>query len=150
LLLQLRDLLHHVAIEHRSIAPPGLVEGRGHNVLRHAVQPVRPLAAAGLPSRGEVFVTPPAQQQSLGAQRFTELGLGPLLAVLVPDLKEPAAVPEALLTGRVLDDSIEREVLANDDLSHVGSPWPALSATSYVDTVAPETGRRPAAHFALG
>ena len=49
-------------------------------------------------------------------------------------------MPEALLTGRVLDDSIERKVLANDDLSHVGSPWLALSATSHVDTTAPELG----------
>src|SRR5580704_4273933 len=35
---------------------------------------------------------------------------------------DPAAVPEALLAGRVLDDSVERDVLADDDLSHFGSP----------------------------
>jgi hypothetical protein len=31
-------------------------------------------------------------------------------------------VPEAFVTGGVLDDSVERDVLAHDDLSPVGSP----------------------------
>jgi hypothetical protein len=33
-------------------------------------------------------------------------------------LEEPAAEPEALVTGWVLYDSIEGDVLADDDLSH--------------------------------
>jgi hypothetical protein len=37
------------------------------------------------------------------------------------DQAGPAAGPEAFVTGRVLDDSFERDVLAHDDLSHFGS-----------------------------
>jgi hypothetical protein len=85
-------------------------------------------------TRVEVLVAPPTQQQGLGAQRLVELDLGPLLAVFVPNLVEPAAVPEALLAGGVLDDSVERDVLAHDDLSHFGSPSFALSVTTDVDT----------------
>src|SRR6516165_5562804 len=62
------------------------------------------------------------QEQGLGTQRLGELDLGPRFAVLVQKLVEPAAVPEALLAGRVLDDSIERDVLVYHDLSHLGSP----------------------------
>lgn len=36
------------------------------------------------------------------------------LADLTPD-------PEALITGRILDDSVERDVVAHDDLPHLGS-----------------------------
>jgi hypothetical protein len=36
------------------------------------------------------------------------------------DQADPAAGPKAFVTGRVTDDSIEREVLADDDLSHFG------------------------------
>ena len=62
---------------------------------------------------------------------------------LVPDLAEPAAQPETLLTGRVLDDSVERDVLTDHDLSHVAVLlWPALSATTDADTAALENGRR--------
>ena len=43
-------------------------------------------------------------------------------AVLAHELFKPPAVREALLTGRVLDDPVERDVLADDDLSHLGSP----------------------------
>src|SRR5690349_2678996 len=38
-----------------------------------------------------------------------------------PLVTSPAAGPEAFVTGRVLDDSVERDVLARDDLSHFGS-----------------------------
>src|SRR5207248_7571335 len=46
LLLQLRDLVHHVALQDGRVAPPGLGEGRGHDVLgmlfsRSAHSPVR-------------------------------------------------------------------------------------------------------------
>jgi hypothetical protein len=47
---------------------------------------------------------------------------GRLVAAPVADTADPAAVPEALDTGRILDDSVECDVLADDDLSHVGSP----------------------------
>src|SRR5258708_22309645 len=45
--LQLGDLAHDVAVEYRRVAPLGLVEGRGHDVLGQAVQPVRPLVSPG-------------------------------------------------------------------------------------------------------
>jgi hypothetical protein len=32
---------------------------------------------------------------------------------------DPAADPEAFVTGRILDDSIERDVVAHDDPSHL-------------------------------
>src|SRR5947209_1061828 len=50
--------------------------------------------------------------------------LVPLFEVLAPELDEPAAEHEALLTVRVLDHAIERDVLwaAHHDLSHLGSP----------------------------
>ena len=63
LLLQLRDLGHHVARQDRGVAPAGRVEGRGHDVLGQAVQPVRPLAGPGQPPFGEPLVAPPTQQQ---------------------------------------------------------------------------------------
>jgi hypothetical protein len=61
------------------------------------------------------------QQKRLGAQRLVEGGLVEIFAVL--DLADPAAEPEALVTGRVLDDSVERDVLAHHDRSHFGSPY---------------------------
>ncbi|HEY6426115.1 MAG TPA: hypothetical protein VIX84_02690, partial [Acidimicrobiales bacterium] len=38
------------------------------------------------------------------------------------NLPEPAAVPEALVTSRVLDDPIEGDVGRDDNFSHFGSP----------------------------
>src|SRR5437588_4853209 len=113
-----------------------MYESGGHDVLGQAVQPVRPLATPGCPPRCEPFVAPPAQQQGLGTQRLVELDLGPLFAVLVPNLAEPAAVPEALVTGRVLDDSVERDVLADHDLSHLGPPFIGLLLTAFVEAAA--------------
>jgi hypothetical protein len=133
LLLQPRDLGHHVALEHSRVAPAGMFDGRGHDVLGQAVQPVRPLAAPGQPPLGEPLVAPPTQQQGVGAQRFVELDLGPRVEVLAPELAEPAAHPEALPTVWVLDHSVERDVRADHDLSHSGSPPVALSVTD-VDT----------------
>jgi hypothetical protein len=46
-------------------------------------------------------------------------------------------VPEALVTGRVMDDAVEGDVLANDDLSHVGSSLMALPAATDAGTAAP-------------
>jgi hypothetical protein len=52
-------------------------------------------------------------------------------------------VPEALLTGRVLDDSVERDVLANHDLSHFGSPFIGLLRVAFVEaSAATKTERR--------
>src|SRR5437588_282100 len=113
-----------------------MYESGGHDVLGQAVQPVRPLATPGCPPRCEPLVAPPTQQQGLGAQRLVELDLGPRFAVLVPNLAEPAAVPEALVTGRVLADSVERDVLADHDLSHLGPPFIGLLLTAFVEAAA--------------
>src|SRR5579862_5590644 len=54
-----------------------------------------------------------------GGQRLVERELGQLRAI--SDQAGPAAAPEAFVTGQALDDSVERDVLALDDLSHFGS-----------------------------
>jgi hypothetical protein len=118
-LLQRRDLVKHVALEDCRVVPGGIGEGRGYDVLGQAVQPVRQLAAAKWPPRGEPLVAAPAQQEGPGGQRLVERELGELRAI--SDQADPAAGPEAFVTGRVLDDSVERDVLAHDDLSHFGS-----------------------------
>src|SRR5205823_10359894 len=123
LLLQLRDLLHHVARKHRRVVPVGIPQSRGHDVLGHVVQPVRQVAAPGWPPRGEELVGSPTEQLALGAQRLVEQDLGRLFATPLTDTTDPAAAPEALRAGRVLDGSVERDVLADDDLSHSGSPF---------------------------
>src|SRR5205807_3900207 len=94
---------------------------RGDDVLGQAVQPVRQLATAGWPLGGEPFIAPPTQQESRCAQRLVERELAYFWAVRDP--ADPAAVSEALVTGRILDYSVERDVLAHDDLSHFGSPF---------------------------
>ena len=129
LLLEPRDLGHHVAREDRRVVPLGIHERRGHDVLGHAVQPVRELAGPGPPPRAEVLIASPAEQPCLGAQRLVERHLGPRFQVLAPELDEPAAQPEALRAVRVLDHSVERHVLraAHHDLSHLGSPVIGLS-----------------------
>jgi hypothetical protein len=62
--------------------------------------------AAGWPACGHPLVAAPTQQQGLGAQRVVERELADPWAVL--DQADPAAATEALVTGRVLDDSVER------------------------------------------
>src|SRR5207247_4354017 len=52
----------------------------------------------------------------LGAQSLVERELGKLWTVL--DQADPGAAREAFVTRRVLDDSIERDVVAYDDLPH--------------------------------
>jgi hypothetical protein len=65
--------------------------------------------------------------QRFGAQRLVERDLGQLWEGRDPT--DPAPALEALVTGRVLDDSVERNVVADDDLPHFGSPFGlALSA----------------------
>src|SRR4029450_2684870 len=116
LLLQLRDRVHGVALEYRRVVPVGILEGRGHDVLGEAVQPVRQLATPSWPPRGEPPSAPPTQEQGLGAEGLVERELADLWAVL--DQADPAADPEAFVTGRVLDDPVECDVLADHDLSH--------------------------------
>src|SRR5262245_48171567 len=93
-----------------------MLEGRGHDVLGQAVQPVRQRAAARWPPRGEPLIAPPAEQEGPGGHRLVQREFAELRVVF--DQAGPAAGPEAFVTGRVLDDSVERDVLADDDLSH--------------------------------
>jgi hypothetical protein len=65
--------------------------------------------------RGEPLVASPAQKEGPGGQGLVERELGKLRAI------SGQAGPEAFVTGRVLDDSVEPDVLAHDDLSHFGS-----------------------------
>src|SRR5205823_6758390 len=118
--LQLRDLRHRMAPKDRRVVPVGLLEGGGHDVLGHGVQPVGHFAAAELPPLPEELVAPSTQQPCLSAQCLVERDLGPLCEILAPELAEPAAELEALRTVRVLDHSVKRDVLraAHDDRSH--------------------------------
>src|SRR5207253_11405716 len=95
----------------------------GHDELGHFDQPVRQFAAPGWPPRGEELVGSPTEQLGLGTERLVEQDLGRLFTTRLTDTTDPAAAPEALRTGRVLDDPVERDVLADDDLSHSGSPF---------------------------
>ena len=58
LLLQPRDLGHHVALEDGRVVPLGIFERRRHDVLGHAVEPVRELATPRLPAQSEELVAP--------------------------------------------------------------------------------------------
>jgi len=58
----------------------------------------------------------------MGAERLLEYHLGRLLTTLAASKTNPSAEPETLHAGRVLNDSVERHVLADYDLSHFGSP----------------------------
>src|SRR5215467_3533543 len=133
LLLQLRHLVHHVALQDHRVVPGEIFEGRGHDILGQAVQPIRQLATPGWPPSGEPLVGPPAQQHGLAAQRLVERELVELYAVRDP--ADPTADPEALVTGRVLDDSVERDVVADDDLSHFGLLSLALWATTAAGSI---------------
>src|SRR6202011_4283314 len=102
-----------------------------------------PGASPGWPPRRQVLVASTTQQHRLGPERLVEPDLGPRFAVFVLNPVEPAAVPEALLTGRVLDDSVERDVLADHDLSHLGSPFIGLLLAAFVEaSAATKTERR--------
>ena len=81
---------------------------------------LRQVAAPGWPPRGEKLVGSPTVQLGLGAQHLVEEDLGRSFATTLADTTDPAAAPEPFHTGRVLDDSVERDVLANHNLSHLG------------------------------
>src|SRR5438876_10122278 len=123
--------------KHRRVVPGGILQSRGHDVLGHFVQPVGQFAAPGWPPRGEELVGSPTEQLGLGTQRLVEQELGRLFATPLTDTTDPAAAPEALSTGRVLDDPVERDVLADDDLSHSGSPFPGVLGTTWARDSSP-------------
>src|SRR5207249_6590217 len=120
-LLESRSLTHHVALEHRGVVPSGMLKGRGDGVLGLAVQPVRQGASPGWPPRSQEVVGASTQQHGLGSQHLVERDLRYFFTAPFADTPDPTAMPEALVTGRVLDDAIERYVFADDDLSHFGS-----------------------------
>src|SRR5262249_51352352 len=93
-------------------------------------QPVCQLATSGWPPRGEELVRSPTEQLRLGAKRLVEHDLGRLCATLLADPTDPPSALEPFRTGRVLDDAVERDVLADHDLSHLGSMLRAPSVTS--------------------
>src|SRR5437763_514805 len=117
-LRELRDLGHHVTLEDRGVVPFRILEGGRHDVLGHAVQPVRELTPPRWPQRGQELVGPPALQQGFGAEVLLEQHFRCLFAASAADPTDPAASAEALDARWVLDDSVERDVLAYDDLPH--------------------------------
>src|SRR5206468_3983059 len=88
-----------------------------------AVQPIRQGASPRWPSCGQELVGASTQQHGLGTQRLVERDLGCFFTTAVADATDPTAVPEPLVTGRVLDDPVERDVFGDDDLSQFGSPF---------------------------
>src|SRR4029450_4220813 len=56
----------------------------------------------------------------------------------VLDQADPAADPEALVAGRVLDDPVERDVVAHDDRCHFSAPF--VCVLSYYRPSATEIG----------
>src|SRR5918998_6806172 len=130
---QPRDLLHHVALEHRRVVPiEGLLEGRGDDVLGHGVELVGDLALHRGPGRGEALVGHTSQQQRLGVQGLVELELLELLPAF--GLEGPARVPEVLASAWRLDDTVQRNVLGCDYLSHLDPPQiPQISLIVIVD-----------------
>jgi hypothetical protein len=62
-------------------------------------------------------------RQRRGGFGFGEFEFVPLRAVGRVDLPKPAAPREALRAGRILDNSVEREVLADHDVPHGGSAY---------------------------
>ena len=82
------------------------------------------IALAVVVSAGWVYRAPLLKWFNLGSKT------GGATAKQASPTGVPAAEPEALLTGRVLDDSVERHVLADDDLSHAGFSS-SLAVVSY-------------------
>src|SRR5207244_4207711 len=98
------------------VGPLGVLQGGGHDVLRHVVELVRELALAGWPGLREALVGLAAEQQCLGLERLVELELVAVLAAV--ELEAPASVPEVLCSAGVLDHAVQRDELGHDDPSH--------------------------------
>jgi len=70
--LQLRNLVHEVTVEHRRVVPAGIREAGRDNEFGQAVHPVRHLTRAVWVSGGEELVATSAQQQRLGATHVVD------------------------------------------------------------------------------
>ena len=77
------------------------VEGRRHDVLGHAVQPVGERAGPRRPPTREPLVGPSAHQHRVAAQSVVEREPAELRAVL--DRSDPAAALEVLVARRILE-----------------------------------------------
>jgi hypothetical protein len=84
--------------------------------------------------RGEPQVAASPHRPGLAVQRFLVLQLGPFPAVIVRHLVEPATDLETFVTGRVLDDSVQRHVLVDDDSSHGGAHRVDCGSNADIDT----------------
>src|SRR5438067_2508368 len=146
---QVRDLAHHIASEERGVVPAGVLEGGAHDVRGLAVHPVGQRAGPRWPPRGQELECPPTLQQGLGLQMLVEQDLRRPFAVAVADATDPAAKPEALDTGWVLDHSVHRDVLADDDPSHLARPLDRCRLRLMQTPRIRETGRLPTAQFGL-
>src|SRR5689334_10901983 len=105
------------------------------------------------PARTVAFVHLGSWSVRPGALRLGQFELRPRLPVLAHELNKPAAVPEPAFAARVLDDAVERDILADHDLSHLDSPrirarpGPGPPLTGQMPSPA-LIGRRNAAHSA--
>src|SRR5207253_967684 len=116
----------------------GLIAAR-EDVAKVALDEAVGAEAFLLGRRSKPLVAPPAKQESLGADRLVERDLGHIFAG--SDQTDPASAAEALVTRRVLNDPVERHVLADDDLSHLGFPFLRLNWLLRATRTAGETCR---------
>src|SRR5207237_806372 len=119
-LLQLRNLLHDVSLEHNRVVPVGFIEGRRDDVLGHAVEFVCELVLHGWPGRGEALICHTSQQQRFAVERLVELELFALRPAV--ELEGPARMLEAFTSSRGLHHTIERDEFSDDDPAHLYPP----------------------------
>src|SRR5215470_11737300 len=63
-----------------------------------------------------------AEGQNLAIEYRSAEGRNEAFPALVADTTDPTTVPGPLVTGRVLDNAVECDVFADDDLSQFSSP----------------------------
>src|SRR6266436_1719114 len=112
-------LLREITAEDSRVAPFGRGQGRGDDVFGHAVELIREFSLPRRPGGGESLIGLAAEEERLRLEGFVDLELIALVPAI--DLERPAGVLELLASSRGLDDSIERDELGCDDLSH-GTP----------------------------
>src|SRR4051812_18622622 len=130
LVLELRDLLRDVLGDHGRVLPLRIRDRRRDDVLRIVVQLLGERAFAGGPRRREALVGDAPEELSLRVHELVELELVSLIAAVV--LEGPAAVLVALGTARILEDSVDRDELCDDQLAHLCSPSFGVALTTSV------------------
>src|SRR5204862_7612897 len=68
------------------------------------------------PATREPLVRPPAEQERIGAHGVLERELEEVRPVL--DRPDPPAALEAFVARRILEDPVDRDVVADDDPAH--------------------------------